>query len=215
MKRILVGGASGLVGINILRQGAANSEVEPIALLRKPLAPVMAGVEQLIVDLEHLDDANLPAADVAICCLGTTIKVAGSEEAFKHVDLELVTNFAKAAKRAGIGCFVMVSAAGASARSRFFYSRVKASAESAVEQLGFDSLVIARPSLLLGDRDALLQPGRTGESMAQQLGRLLAPITPLAYRPITDQHLARVLLAYALAAPAGTHIIESQVLHSR
>ena len=215
MKRMLVAGASGLIGTSVLRQSAANPEIEPIALLRNPLASPIAGVEQLICDFEHLDDATLPSADVAICCLGTTIKVAGSQVAFKHVDLELVTHFAKAAKRAGVGCFVMVSAAGASQRSRFFYSQVKARAEHAVEQIGFDSLIIAHPSLLLGDRDALSRPQRSGESLAQRVGRLLAPITPLAYRPITDQHLARVLLAYALAAPAGAYIIHSKALHSR
>ena len=122
----------------------------------------MKACSKWVCDFEHLDDAALPSADTAICCLGTTIKVAGSQLAFKHVDLELVSHFAKAAKRAGVTCLVMVSAAGASEASRFFYSRVKAMAEHAVEQLGFDSLVIARPSLLLGDRDALAQPGALG-----------------------------------------------------
>ncbi len=215
MKKILVAGGSGLIGVSVLRQSAGNPAIEPIALLRKPLQPAVAGVREVICDFDHLAAATVPGADAAICCLGTTIKVAGSEAAFRHVDLELVTDFAKVARQAGVSCFVMVSAAGASPGSRFFYSRVKAEAEAALLQIGFRSLVIARPSLLLGDRDALKQPQRGGESMAQRLGRLLAPITPLAYRPITDHHLARVLLAYALAAPEGTHIVESKVLHAR
>jgi uncharacterized protein YbjT (DUF2867 family) len=215
MKKILVAGASGLIGVNLLRQSAAHSEIEPIAVLRKPLKPSIAGVEEVICDFDHLDKATLPSANVAVCCLGTTIKVAGSQAAFQHVDLDLVVAFARAAKKAGVGCFVLVSAAGASQQSRVFYSRVKGEAEVAVEQLGFDSLIIARPSLLLGDRDALAQPQRGGESIAQRVGRLLAPITPLAYRPITDHHLARVLLTYALAAPPGSHVIDSKTLHSR
>jgi len=214
-KRFLVAGASGLIGTCLLRQGPAQSKASFTALLRRPLPTAMAGIEELICDFETLSELALPSFDAVFCCLGTTIAVAGSEAAFRHVDRDYVVGVAEAAKRAGVGTFVMVSAAGASLRSRFFYSRVKAEAEEAVKALGFESLVIARPSLLLGDRDALGQPGRAGESWAQRFGRLFKGVTPLAFRPLEDHRLARVLLAYAVSAPPGLHILESQELHSR
>jgi uncharacterized protein YbjT (DUF2867 family) len=214
-KRFLVAGASGLIGTSLLRQGPAQSGASFTALVRRPLSAPIDGVDELVVDYEKLDELTLDRFDAVFCCLGTTIKVAGSKAAFRRVDLDYVAGVARAAKRSKSPAFLMVSAAAPSLDSRFFYSRVKAEAENAVKAMAFESLVIARPSLLLGDRDALHQPGRPGESWAQRIGRLVKGITPLAYRPIEDHRLARVLLAYALAAPAGVTILESRDLHAR
>ena len=99
--------------------------------------------------------AHLPAAQEAYCCLGTTIKVAGSPEAFRAVDLDAVLAFARAAQRAGATRLAVVSALGADPASRILYNRTKGEMEHALRDLGFSSLVIARPSLLAGNRRAL------------------------------------------------------------
>jgi uncharacterized protein YbjT (DUF2867 family) len=211
----LVAGGSGLVGRELLAQIAPRTDLKALALLRKPLAPTMLGIEQQLVDFEKLDTLELPSASVAFSCLGSTAAAAGSPEAFRHIDHELVLAFARAALKAGVTCLVHVSASGASATSRIFYSRVKAETEAALAALGFASLVVLRPSLLLGDRASLNQPKRTTEAISQTLAPLLSPILPLSLRPITAFAVARAMLAYGLAAPAGHQVVSNALLHSR
>jgi uncharacterized protein YbjT (DUF2867 family) len=126
--------------------------------------------------------------------LGTTIKGAGSQEAFRAVDYEAVVAVAEAAKQAGARRLGVVSAMGASTRSGIFYNRVKGEMEAAVSALGFDTLVIARPSFLAGDREALGQPVRSGEKLALGISRWLAPLIPANYRSIDSSAVARALL---------------------
>ena len=137
----------------------------------------------------------LPPAAVALCALGTTIRDAGSQAAFRAVDHDAVVAFARAAKAAGVRRFGMVSALGAEPRSSNFYSRVKGEAEAAVATLGFDAVVIARPSLLLGDRSALGQPPRPGERWAQRIFGPGAAWIPALWRPIDAGAVARTLIA--------------------
>jgi uncharacterized protein YbjT (DUF2867 family) len=136
----------------------------------------------------------LPAHDDVYIALGTTIKQAGSQAAFRAVDVDAVLACARAARAAGATRLALVSALGADAGSRVFYNRVKGEVEAAVAALGFDAVVIAQPSLLLGDRAALGQPARLGE----QLGiRLLTPflgLIPATARPIRADVVARALV---------------------
>lgn len=197
----LLAGATGLVGNALAAQSAGP---EPLHLLvRRPLTPQHASHRVHVVDFAALPP--LPTAEQAFCCLGTTIKVAGSQEAFRAVDFDAVLAFARAAQRAGVKRFGVVSALGADAASRNFYSRVKGEAEQALQALGFASLVIARPSLLVGDRAALGQPLRTGERLAMIATGPVAGLIPKAWRPIAAERVARALrLALAQARPGRT-----------
>jgi len=136
----------------------------------------------------------LPRVDEAFIALGTTIKVAGSQQAFRAVDFEAVLAVAKAAKAAGARRLGVVSAMGASARSPIFYNRVKGEMEEALSALDFDTLVIARPSFLAGDREALGQPLRAGEKMALAVSKLLAPVIPANYASVDARAVAAALL---------------------
>jgi uncharacterized protein YbjT (DUF2867 family) len=132
--------------------------------------------------------------DEAFIALGTTIKVAGSQAAFRAVDFDAVVAVAKAAKAAGATRLGVVSAMGAKARSSVFYNRVKGDMEDALSGLGFDTLVFARPSLLIGDRAALGQPVRSGEEAGEKVARCLGPLIPANYRPISVKCVAKALL---------------------
>jgi uncharacterized protein YbjT (DUF2867 family) len=152
--------------------------------------------------------AALPRVGEAFVALGTTIKVAGSQAAFRAIDFDAVVAVAKAAKAAGAGRLGVVSAMGASARSPVFYNRVKGEMEEALSALGFDTLVIARPSFLAGDREALGQPLRSGEKLALRVSRLLAPLIPANYASVDASRVADALLTMVPRA-RGRHVLLS------
>jgi len=181
------------VGRQILQGLLADESVAAVHCLgRRPL-----GVQHPKLTVHTVDFAALPALppiDEAYLALGTTIKVAGSEEAFRAVDFEANLAAARAAQVAGARRIGLVSAMKADAGSRIFYSRVKGELEEAVAGLGFEGVVIARPSLLVGDREALGQGERAGEKIGLQVGRWLKPLIPANFRPITAAEVARALL---------------------
>ena len=154
----------------------------------------------------------MPRAEWAFCCLGTTIAVAGSQAAFRAVDHDAVLAFARAASAAGVTHFAVVSALGADASSRGFYNRTKGEMEAALRQVGFRHLVIARPSLLAGDRGSLKQAPRLGEALALAVTRPLAGLIPKAWRPIEAATLARALVRGLAAAKPGVTVLESAAL---
>ncbi|MDB5871773.1 MAG: putative nucleoside-diphosphate-sugar epimerase [Ramlibacter sp.] len=153
----------------------------------------------------------LPSVGEAFVALGTTIKVAGSQEAFRAVDHDAVLAAAKAAKAAGATRLGVVSAMGASTGSSIFYNRVKGEMERDLQALGFDTLVIARPSFLAGDREALGQPLRGGEKLAMNISRVLAPLIPDNYKSIRASSVAKALLD-AVPRSKGTHVMLSSQL---
>ena len=205
----LLAGASGLVGRELSRQWSGPGTLH--LLLRKPPASATgAGRAVHVVDYQNL--GALPAAGEAFCCLGTTIAVAGSQAAFRAVEFDAVLAFARAARAAGVTRLGMVSALGASARAGSSYSRVKGEAEDALQALGFSSLVIARPSLLAGDRASLGQPVRTGESLALALTAPLLPFIPKAWRPVQAAVVARALLRAVRQAQPGVRVLSSAQL---
>ncbi|RVU43050.1 NAD(P)H-binding protein [Rubrivivax rivuli] len=210
--RLLLAGATGLIGQAVMAQWAAAVPGGTLhALVRRPLAAPPAGVQPLVVDFSALP--ALPAADAALCALGTTIKTAGSQAAFRAVDFDAVLAFARAAQASGVRRFAVVSALGASARSGGFYNRVKGEMEAAVTALGFETLLIARPSLLTGDRSALGQPPRRAEALAQTLMAPLGSLLPAAWRPIAGETVARALLHALHTAPAGVQVLDNGRLH--
>lgn len=207
MRTALVAGASGLVGSLLLDELLAEARYsQVISLGRRALPRQEPRLVQRTVDFSRLESEPLPLVDDAFCCLGTTIKKAGSREAFRAVDYEAVLAFARAAQRAGARRFLVVTALGADARSRVFYNRVKGEVEEALEGLGLECLVVAQPSLLLGER----QESRPGERAAIVASRLLAPLLrPLPSRPIEARTVARALVRLAREATPGVRVVRS------
>ena len=208
MSRIaLVAGATGLVGGRLLRQLLTHDDYQEVRVLGRRPPPLDAGKIRFIAsDFTKLEDLDVElAVDDVFCCLGTTIKQAGSQAAFERVDYHMVVDLARAAQKAGARRFLVVSAAGASLRSPVFYSRVKARMEETVCALPFTAVHVVRPSLLLGQRKAL----RPGERVGQLLAPLLAPfmIGPLRkYQPIQADAVAAALLQLALKGEPGPHV---------
>jgi len=204
----LLAGATGLVGRAIAAQWPGP---QPLHLLVRREVPASGPAQRVhVVDFAALPP--LPSAEWAICCLGTTIKVAGSQAAFRAVDHDAVLAFARAALAAGVTHFAVVSALGADAKSSTFYNRTKGEMEAALQTVGFRHLVIARPSLLAGDRASLAQAPRLGERFALALTRPLTGLIPKAWRPIEAKTLARALLRGLAEAAPGVTVLESAAL---
>jgi len=193
-RRVLIAGASGLVGGRILRLLLTDSSVGEVhALGRRALGITHSKLTMHRVDFRNLP--RLPSVDEIYLALGTTIRVAGSREAFRAVDLDANLAVAKAGVESGARRVALVSSVGADARSPIFYSRVKGELEDALARLPIDALVIAQPSLLLGDRESLNQPVRVGERLATYLTAILRPLLPRRYRPVEADAVARALLS--------------------
>jgi len=208
---VVLAGASGLIGRALLDLLLARGRSDRIAVLaRRPLAPARSDPRLSVRtgELAALAGEVRGVRDVYIA-LGTTIKVAGSEAAFRAVDFDLVVGVARAAHSAGAKRLAVVSALGANARSAIFYNRVKGEAEDALKTLGYESLVIAQPSLLIGDRTALGQPTRSGELFA---ARFFAPVMswiPAGVRPIEAATVAKAMIAALEQATPGTRVLSS------
>jgi uncharacterized protein YbjT (DUF2867 family) len=153
----LLAGATGLVGRALLALLLEDAGYRNVHVLLRRAAPGIAPRGKLLVhrvDFAHLP-APIPAADDVYLALGTTIRAAGSEAAFRQVDFDFVVDTARTARATGARRLAVVSALGADPGSLIFYNRVKGEMQQAVAQLGYKSVVIAQPSLLLGDRAAL------------------------------------------------------------
>jgi uncharacterized protein YbjT (DUF2867 family) len=207
----LVAGGTGLVGGALLQLLAGNARYSRVTSLVRREMPMPAGVIAHRTDFERLDQLTLPHVDDAFCCLGTTRRDAGSDDAFRRVDLDYVVAFARLAYRAGAQRFMLVSSLGASSRSALLYPRTKGEAEAAISAIGFGSVVIVRPSFLLGAR----AQQRQGEGIAIRIGQLIRPllIGPLGkYAPVDAHAVARTLVSTAAIAPAGITIVESNAI---
>ena len=207
--RVLLVGATGLVGRYCLDALNADARVASVTVLqrRTPESASNCGRLRFVqTDFERLDalPSNLFAVDAAVCALGTTIKVAGSQAAFRRVDHDYPLEIARRARTGGASRYGLVSAIGANARSRVFYNRVKGEVEDAIAALGFESLSIVRPSLLLGDR----RDARLGERLSMPLMRCL----PARWRAVPAESVARHLVAAVLSGTPGAHRIENAAL---
>lgn len=202
----LVAGATGLVGAALLRRLLGHPEYAEIrAIGRRPPALQAANIRFVASDFANLGElAPQLGADHVYCCLGTTLKAAGSRGAFEKVDYHMVVDLARAALASGAKRFVVVSAVGASEKSPAFYSRVKGRMEKDVMALPFEAVHVVQPSLLLGER----AENRPGERIAQKASPLLSAVLrgPLAkYAPIRGDDVAAAMVALALRGAPGAH----------
>jgi uncharacterized protein YbjT (DUF2867 family) len=210
MKTVLILGATGQIGQALLQLALQNPDIlRVVAPTRRPLPP-HAKLDNPLVDFEELpEDAAWWQSDLTLCALGTTLRQTKSKAGFYHVDHDYVLAAARLARRAGTPTFGLISSLGADASSRVFYIKVKCKTEQALGTLDFVSLVIARPSLLIGGSRASARPL---EAFGLFLGKHLASLLPRRYRAITTRQVAQSLLDACLCAPAGQHIIESEQL---
>lgn len=202
----LIAGASGLVGSQLLDELLDTPDyTEVIALLRRPLDVRHPKLTQRIIDFETIATLDLPPIDTVFCCLGATIKAAGSQAAFRHIDHDYVLALARRALEAGARQFLLVGSMGANTRSPFFYMRVKGEIEEALRALSYASCSVFRPAYLAGKR----AQSRPAEDFYGALMQRLAVFMPRAFRPIAARGVARAMLAQARRAPAGFHVTES------
>ncbi|MCF5711132.1 oxidoreductase [Pseudomonas tremae] len=203
-QHILLAGATGLTGEHLLDR-----------LLNEPtVSRVLAPTRRLLAEHPHLENpvgdltALLPAldgrVDIAFCCLGTTIKQAGSQDAFKAVDLDLVVSFAQRARELGARHLLVISAIGADPKSSTFYNRIKGETEQALRAQDWPQLTIARPSLLVGSRSET--------RWVEQLAAPIAKLIPGKYGAIEACQLARAMWRLALEEQNGVRIVESDEL---
>ncbi len=214
MRTALIAGASGMVGkacLYELLESEAYSRVT--ALVRKPIPLKHHKLHQLVVDFDNLSafSEELFANDV-YCCLGTTIKAAGSQENFKKVDYEYPLELARITKQNGADTFLFISSMGANAQSSIFYSRVKGEVEQAIEAVGFLSFMVFRPSLLLGNRAEF----RLGEQIAKIIVRATGWmfVGPLKkYKAIPASIVAKAMLhAAGIANQKGKKVYFNDAL---
>lgn len=212
-KTAIVIGATGLTGTHLvaaLLQDPAFDKVK--VLIRRPWAHSRPKLENVIVDFE--DDENLAAAlqgDALFCCIGTTIKKAGSQERFRAVDYGIPVKCARIAHTQGVSQILVMSSIGANAHSRNFYLRTKGEMEEAIQQAGFHSIAIFRPSVLIGSRKEF----RLGEWLGRYLIQLFYFLLQgrwKKYRPIKAATVANAMVAAAKGTETGISVYESDAI---
>lgn len=204
----LVAGATGLVGQAMLMLLLADARYSAIHVVGRRAPDVQH--PKLVVHISAtLTSWKSPAVNDVFIALGTTLKIAGSKAAFKAIDGDAVVAIASSAKAQGASRLAVVSAMGADPRSGVFYNRVKGEMEEAVNQLGFKSIVIARPSLLAGDRGALKQPARVAEKLALMAFKWLKPLIPAHYRAVSAHSVAMAMVHTLQTAGDGKHVLLS------
>ncbi len=207
--RLLLVGATGAVGQAVLELALADARVASVTALTRRALPSHAKLVNVIVDFDHLDAAAPHwQVDAVICTLGTTRRIAGSDAAFAKVDRDLPAQVARLARAGGASRFALNTSLGSDATSGNLYLRVKGEAEQLVEQAGYPSLTIVRPSLIDTER----ADKRPGEQVGLLLARVFRPAIPKRYRPVTPQAIARALLEGVLHGEAGRHVVESDQL---
>ena len=207
---VIVAGATGMVGKEILEGLLADQTVAAVhSLGRRAPAIQHPKLTAHVVDLAALP--SLPRADEVYLAVGTTIKIAGSQAAFRAVDHDANLAVATAALAAGVRRAGLVSAMGANSSSGIFYSRVKGELEDALSRTPFEGVVIARPSMLVGNREVLGQPTRRGEVLAEALGNVAGFLIPANYKPIKASAVAKALLSAVPSAKGKTVLLSGSM----
>ena len=210
MRIALLAGSTGLIGkqlLQLLLQDEAYSLVK--AITRKPLEFNHPKLENIVLNFDDITSAGdkLKADDI-FCCLGTTMKQAGSKAAFEKVDYLYPLEIALLAKNQGASQYLLISALGADPVSSIYYNQIKGRTEASINVVGFESVHIFRPSLLLGDR----AEARTGEDAAKLVYKIFGFLIPLKYQSIDSGRVARAMLYFAKESKPGKFIHESAEL---
>jgi uncharacterized protein YbjT (DUF2867 family) len=210
MKTVLIVGSTGLVGRAVMMLALADASIARVVVpTRRPLGLQHEKLVNPVVDFDALPArAEWWRVDAVICTLGTTIRKAGSQAAFRKVDHEYPMAVARLARAAGAAAFAFTSSTGANAKSRTFYLRTKGETERDLAGVGFDSLTVVRPSLIGGDRDER----RWGESLGLKILSALEPLLPGRYRIVPAERIAAMLLESAMAEQPGVRIVESEAI---
>ncbi|MEO6064612.1 MAG: hypothetical protein ABIP49_02365 [Lysobacterales bacterium] len=207
-RRVLIAGASGLVGraaLDALLKDPAVTEIRILSRRTLDDLPHDPRVRPCITEFTHLDaHADWFQVEQVLCALGTTMRLAGSQAAFRRVDYEYPLAIGRLARAAGASHYALVSAAGANAHSSVFYNLVKGELELGLKALAWPSLTIARPSLLLGDRAEF----RLGEIVAKRFGWL----TPSAWKPVEAARVAHALVRGLRENAPGVVVLENRAL---
>jgi uncharacterized protein YbjT (DUF2867 family) len=207
MKTAIIVGATGLIGkqlTQLLLEDKRYSEIK--LLVRRPIETQNEKLKVIIFDFDD-PDTSVVTADEIFCCLGTTIKTAGSQSAFLKVDFEYVLNIARKGFENGVIKFAMISSMGASKDSRVFYNK-KGQIEEAVIQIGFEGCYILRPSLLLGERSE----SRPGEQIGKFFMTAFSFLIPKKYKAIKAEQVAKAMIAIMNSGTKGVQVLESDLL---
>ncbi|RRB02285.1 oxidoreductase [Larkinella rosea] len=209
-KTALVVGATGLIGNLLTHRLVDSSAYEKVkVLVRHSLGWQHPHLQEIQYDFNHPNGLLIQADDI-YCCLGTTMKKAGSKEAFQKVDYQYPLDVAKRALVNRAKQFLLVSSMGANPNSSFFYNRVKGELERDLMALNYPALLIFRPSLLLGDRKEF----RLGERIGESLMKLFNPLIPARYKGVQVDSVANAMSQKAQLGLTGTHIFESDQLQN-
>lgn len=210
-RTVMVLGATGLVGGELLRQLLALRDVgrvvapgrRPVTLPADVPREHAAKLDARVVDFDRLEQSAdvLNGVTQIFCALGTTIRQAGSQERFRRVDHDYVVEAARLGVKLGARHFLLVSAIGADPSSRIFYNRVKGEVERDIRSLGYRSVTIVRPSLLLGDR--------AGFRLGEEIAKLVGWLAPRRWAPVHARDVAATLVAAAERDEPGAEVVES------
>ena len=209
-KSALILGASGLVGSEVLSLSLESDLYNKIVIVvRSPLTIKHNKLVEKIIDFDMPKWEEIFPVDHVYCCLGTTIKQAGSKTNFIKVDHDYPLAFAAAAKKWESSIFSIITAAGVSPESKIFYNNVKGQLEKKLKSLELFSTLIFRPSLLLGERKEF----RLGEKIGSGIAKVTSWMTPKTYRAIHCKAVAKAMLTESFADKTGFNIISNKSMH--
>lgn len=203
-QRILLAGATGMTGERLLDRLLNEPTVERVLAPTRRALVEHPRLENPVGELQQLLGQLSGPIDTAFCCLGSTLKQAGTQEAFRAIDHDLVLAFGQRARELGARHLLVISSLGANPQSALFYARVKGEMEAALQTQGWPQLTLARPAQLLGPRLEL--------RLAERLAAPLSSMLPGKYRGIDACTLARALWRLALEDGNGVRIVESDEL---
>ena len=209
-RKAVIAGATGLIGKELVQLLLSEPEYTSVTLIvRRPTGITHPKLHEKVIDFDNLEqaDVNLTEAD-AYCTLGTTIKKAGNNEAFRKVDYTYPLTLGQMAKKQGAKQLLIVTSIGSNSSSRSFYTRVKGEIEESLRGLNLPTLQIFRPSLLLGNREEF----RFGEGIASSISVVISPLLSGSlrkYKPIQARSVAKAMQRAALSGRSGIHIFES------